>query len=231
MEHGGSDAVERDVHRVFLVDDHEMVREGLRHLIDGRAGCRVVGDAGTHADAIARIPATRPDVVVVDLQLPDADGLTTCRDALALRPDVRVLVLTASADPALVRRAANVGAAGYVVKTVRCGVIIAAVESVANGERVFDVAMADEPSDEVGADPDPAEASLAALSGTERTILHLIVEGHTNHRIARDLGLSEKSVKKQVSSIFASLGVTSRVAAAVIATRYATWVDLSGAGI
>lgn len=221
--------------RVFVVDDHEMVREGLRRLIAAQDGFRVVGDAGTHADALARISATRPDLVVLDLHLPDADGLTTCREIVDRMPNLRVLVLTASSDPERRRATLRAGAAGFVVKSLRRHEIADALKRVASGEFAFgddvdnDLAVVDE-AGEAGerADDDPSNDRVATLTDAERRILRLIVEGFTNHGIAAQLGVSEKSVKKQVSSIFISLGVTSRVGAAVVAARCAQWLELPG---
>jgi two-component system, NarL family, response regulator DevR len=222
-----------DERRVFVVDDHEMVREGLRRLIDAQDGFRVVGDAGTHADALARIRATRPDLVVLDLHLPDADGLDTCREIVARTPHVKVLVLTASSDLERRRATVRAGAAGYVVKALRRQQIVDALRRVATGELAFgadelDDPAADVPGDATGSARSVDEARVAALTTDERTILRLIVDGLTNHAIAAQLGVSEKSVKKQVSSIFTSLGVTSRVGAAVVAARYADWLQLPG---
>lgn len=231
VTHGAAVATAREMRRIFLVDDHEMVLEGLRNLLDGHEGFRVVGEAGTRADALARIPATRPDVVIVDLRLPDGDGLSTCRDILVLRPESRVLVLTASDEPIVARQAADAGAAGCLVKTVGCQRIVDAVERVAAGGTVFDdAALASDTIPGTSGTPDENDR-LSTLSRIQRQILVLLVDGRTNHHIAEQLGLSDKSVKKHVSAIFVALGATSRVTAAVIATRCASWIDISATAI
>lgn len=207
-------------HRIFVVDDHEAVRDGLRTLIDGSDDLRVVGEASCIAEARARIPATRPALVLLDLRLPDGDELTACSGILSLLPDVRVLVLSATDDPESQRHSRHAGASGYVVKSARRNEILGAIRRVLAGELVFDDATAATPPPSTTA-YDHDVALVDALTDVELAILDMIVDGRTNQSIAADLRLSEKTVKKQISAIFVKLGVSTRVGAAVIATRAA----------
>lgn len=207
-------------HRIFVVDDHEAVRDGLRTLIDGSDDLRVVGEASCVAEARARIPATRPALVLLDLRLPDSDEFTACSDILASLSGVRVLVLTATSDPESQRHSRQAGASGYVVKSARRNEILGAIRRVLAGELVFDDPDTTTPPAR-GTEYEPDVALVDGLTDDERTILELIVDGRTNQRIAAELGLSEKTVKKQISAIFAKLGVSTRVGAAVVATRAA----------
>ncbi len=223
MDDPTSKPTDGSVTRVFLVDDHELVREGLRWQLRACPFLRVVGDAGSHADAMARIPATRPDLVVLELQLPDADGLTTCHEILTRMPEVRVVVLTASSDAVLRRGARRAGAADYLVKSLRSKEIVDALRCVATGEATL-AGREGAPPEAIGGRPDEeplegAERLVATLTPMEQRILWLITEGRTNEQIARRLGLSVWTVKRSVSSIIATLGVSSRVGAAVIGGR------------
>lgn len=210
--------------RVFVVDDHEAVREGLRRLVDAAPDLRVVGDAGTCIDALARIPATRPDLVLLDLHLPDASGEEACRRIREGANGAKVLVLTADDDPATARACRSAGAVGLVVKASRRGEILIAVRRAARGDDLFPEARP-AAADEACATVEPLhgptdeQRRVDELSELQRTILVDLSHGRTNQVIAQHLGVSEKAVKKQVTAIFAALGVPGRVGAAVIASR------------
>ena len=206
--------------RIFVVDDHEAVRDGLRTLIDGSADLRMVGEASSCAEALTRIPATRPDVVLLDLRLPDGDGLDTCREIFARLPGTRVLVLTATADDESQHASKQAGASGHVVKSARRNEILSSIRRVLSGELVYDEF---EPAVPTAAPTDGSldDERLRTLTASERIILDLIIDGLTNDGIAAELQLSHKTVKKQVSAVFVKLGVSTRVGAAVVATRAA----------
>ncbi len=200
--------------RVFILDDHEIVRDGLRALLSGAGGIEVVGEAGTVADALARIPPTRPDVAILDVQLPDGSGVEVCRDVRAVHPEVRCLMLTSFSDDEALFDAIVAGAAGYLLKQVRGTDIVDAVRRVADGQSLLDPTLATRVRDRMREPPEEDER-LARLTAQERKILALIAEGLTNRQIAERMFLAEKTVKNYVSNLLSKLGMARRTQAAV----------------
>ncbi len=200
--------------RVFLLDDHEIVRDGVRALLEGADGMEVVGEAGTAAEALARIPPTRPDVAILDVQLPDGSGVEVCRELRSAHPEVRCLMLTSFAHDEALFEAIVAGAAGYLLKQVRGTDIIDAVRSVAAGKSLLDPALTKRVLDRMREPPEEDER-FSRLTGQERKILALIAEGLTNRQIGERMFLAEKTVKNYVSNVLAKLGMQRRTQAAV----------------
>jgi DNA-binding NarL/FixJ family response regulator len=203
---------------VFLLDDHEIVRRGVKDLLEADPGIVVVGEAGTAAAALARIPALRPDVAVLDVRLPDGDGVTVCREIRSKMPSVACLMLTSFSDDEALFDAIMAGAAGYVLKQIRGTDLVGAVRTVAAGESMLDPEAASRVMRRMrdqAARSDP----LAGLTEQERRILELIGEGLTNRQIGERLFLAEKTVKNYVSALFAKLGMERRTQAAAYAAR------------
>ena len=209
---------ESPVVRVFLVDDHEVVRRGVAEVLEEDPGILVTGEAGSVAEALARVPAVRPDVVVVDMRLPDGDGVELCRQLRARVPGARALVLTSFADEEARAAAVRAGAGGYLLKQVRGPALVSAVRTVAAGGSLFeDLGAAAAPRPRRGeADVD---GRLELLTDQERTVLDLIGEGLTNRQIGARMGLAEKTVKNYTSHLLAKLGFERRTQAAILATR------------
>ncbi|MCF6736561.1 response regulator transcription factor [Blastococcus sp. KM273129] len=196
--------------RVFLVDDHEVVRRGVADVLEEDPAVSVVGEAGSCAEALARAPAVRPHVAVLDMRLPDGDGASLCRDLTARLPGLRCLVLTSYADRAARDEAVRAGAAGFVLKQVRGSALVQAVRTVAAGGTL----------PEIGPPPRPRSGDrLAVLTDQERTVLALIGEGLTNRQIGERMGLAEKTVKNYTSHLLAKLGLERRTQAAILATE------------
>ncbi len=204
--------------KVFLLDDHEIVRRGVRDMLEAEPDITVVGEAGTAASALARIPALRPDVAVLDVRLPDGDGVTVCREIRSRMPEVACLMLTSFGDDEALFDAIMAGAAGYVLKQIRGTDLVGAVRTVAAGESMLDPEAA---SRVLARMRDQATRTdpLAGLTPQERKILELIGEGLTNREIGERMFLAEKTVKNYVSALFAKLGVERRTQAAVYASR------------
>ena len=210
--------------RVFLLDDHEVVRRGVHDLLDSEPDITVVGEASSADHALARGPALRPDVAVLDVRLPDGNGIAVCRELRSAMPRLACLMLTSFDDDDALLDAIMAGAAGYVLKQIKGSDLVSAIRTVAGGQSMLDPAttarlmssLRDERT------PDPGEQALSALSPREREILGLIGEGLTNRQIGRRLYLSEKTVKNNVSRLLAKLGVERRIQAAVIATQSAS---------
>ncbi|MCL2534998.1 MAG: response regulator transcription factor [Nocardiaceae bacterium] len=202
---------------VFLVDDHEVVRRGLAELVDADDDMCVVGQAETRSQALARIPALRPDVVLLDVRLPDGSGIDVCRQLRTRMPDLRCLIVTSYRDERAMRDAAAAGAKGYVVKDIRGMQLVEAVREVGAG-RTLPVPDAPPPPPR-RRDPLPED-----LTAQERRLLALLGEGLTNRQIAARMCLAEKTVKNYVSRLLAKLGVERRTQAAVLAAR----LQLSG---
>jgi two-component system, NarL family, response regulator DevR len=204
--------------RVFLLDDHEIVRRGVRDLLEAEPDITVVGEAGTAASALARVPALCPDVAILDVRLPDGDGVTVCREIRSRMPEVACLMLTSFGDDEALFDAIMAGAAGYVLKQIRALDLVGAVRTVASGASMLDPEAAAKVMRRMrdqAARTDP----LAELTGQERRILELIGEGLTNRQIGDRMFLAEKTVKNYVSALFAKLGLERRTQAAVYATR------------
>ncbi|MEU6347369.1 response regulator transcription factor [Streptomyces sp. NPDC046977] len=210
--------------RVFLVDDHEVVRRGLHDLIDAETDMEVVGEAGSVDHAVARGPALRPHVAILDVRLPDGDGITVCRELRSVMPGLACLMLTSFDDDDALLDAIMAGAAGYVLKQIKGSDLLAAVRTVASGQSMLDPATTARLMESLRAHDEPAPApqddALAALSPREREILDLVGEGLTNREIAQRLFVSEKTVKNHISRLLGKLGVERRIQAAVLATQH-----------
>ncbi|WP_402468734.1 response regulator [Isoptericola aurantiacus] len=204
--------------RVFLVDDHEVVRRGVADLLGAEPDLEVVGEAGSAAEALARIPALRPDVAVLDVRLPDGDGVTLCRELIS-STGVTCLMLTSFDDDEALFDAILAGAAGYVLKQVRGNDLVAAIRTVAAGGSTLDPRATRLVMERMRAQDHPEADPLAELTTQERKVLALIGQGLTNRQIGTELYLAEKTVKNYVSSVLAKLGLERRVQAAVLATR------------
>jgi two-component system, NarL family, response regulator DevR len=200
--------------RVFLVDDHEVVRRGVAEVLEDDVGITVVGEAGSVAEALARVPAVRPDVVVIDMRLPDGDGAELCARLRAREASLRCLVLTSYSDDAAVAAAVRSGASGYLLKQVRGSALVSAVRTVAGGGTLFQAEIRGEPPPRRG-----GADRLAMLTEQERTVLRLIGEGLTNRQIGDRMGLAEKTVKNYTSHLLAKLGLERRTQAAILATE------------
>ncbi|MGW1200664.1 response regulator [Streptomyces sp. NPDC002536] len=220
MEQSRTFSQERPI-RVFLLDDHEVVRRGIQDLLDGEADISVVGDAGTIEQALTRGPALRPDVAVLDVRLPDGDGISVCRELRSRMPELACLMLTSFDDDDALMDAVMAGAAGYVLKQIKGADLVAAIRTVASGQSMLDPATTARLMSSLrGEDDGPAEDErLAGLSPRERDILGLIGQGLTNRQIGQQLFLSEKTVKNHISRLLAKLGVERRIQAAVIASE------------
>ncbi|WP_328584426.1 response regulator transcription factor [Streptomyces sp. NBC_00370] len=211
----------QDPIRVFLLDDHEVVRRGVRDLLGAEPGIEVVGEAGSREQALARGPALRPDVAVLDVRLPDGNGITVCRELRSLVPELVCLMLTSFDDDDALLDAIMAGAAGYVLKEIRGSDLVTAVRTVASGRSMLDPATTARLMSSIRGEAGPAQsefAVLAELTPREREILGLIGEGLTNAQIGKQLYLSAKTVKNNVSRLLAKLGVERRIQAAVLAT-------------
>jgi two-component system response regulator DevR len=206
---------------VFLLDDHEIVRRGIADLLQVESDIRVVGEAGTAAEALRRIPAARPDVALLDARLPDGSGIDVCRDIRSARPEVRCLILTSYDDDDALFAAVMAGAAGYLLKEIRGTSLVEAVRQVAAGKSLLDPAVTGRllarlrDGDQKSAD----DATLTSLSQRERDVLALITDGLTNKEIGERLFLSEKTVKNYVSGLLAKLGMQRRTQAAVYGAK------------
>jgi DNA-binding NarL/FixJ family response regulator len=203
---------------VFLLDDHELVREGVRQLLEADGSIEVVGEAGTCADAVARIRATRPQVAVLDVQLPDGNGVEVCRDVRSLDPDLACLMLTSFSDEEALFQSVLAGAAGYVLKQSRGNALVSAVHRAAQGETLIAPEVTGQLLDRLR-NPANVDPRLASLTELERTILDLVAEGLTNRQIAARVNRAEKTEKNYMSSILMKLGMTRRTEAAVFAVR------------
>jgi two-component system response regulator DevR len=208
-----------DVIRVFLLDDHEIVRRGLADLLETEADLIVVGEAGTAAEALNRIPAARPDVAVLDARLPDGSGIDVCRDIRSSMPDVRCLILTSYDDNDAVFAAVMAGASGYLLKEIRGSSLVDAIRQVAAGRSLLDPSVTERLLTRLR-DGEPEDKKLASLSEREREILGLITEGLTNRQIRERLFLAEKTVKNYVSGLLAKLGMERRTQAAVFGAEH-----------
>ena len=201
---------------VFLLDDHEVVRRGLRELLESEADIHVVGEAGTAAEALSRIPPTRPDVAVLDVRLPDGDGVEVCREVRSRHPEVRCLILTSFSDDEALFQAIMAGAAGYLLKQIKGTDLVDAVRRVGDGQSLLDPAVTARVLERLRVGPETDER-LVRLTDQERRILDLIAEGLTNRQIATQVHLSEKTVKNYVSNLLTKLGMQRRTQAAVYA--------------
>jgi two-component system response regulator DevR len=206
--------------RVFLLDDHEVVRRGVRDLLEASGEVQVVGEAGTAEEARLRVPAVRPEVAVLDVRLPDGSGIEVCRDLRAADPDLKCLMLTSFDDDEALFDSIMAGAAGYVLKEVRGGDLVESVLRVAKGESLLDPKATARVIERLR-NPPPEDEKLASLSPQEQKILGYLAEGMTNRQIAEQMYLAEKTIKNYVSNLLLKLGMHRRTEAAVYAARMA----------
>lgn len=204
--------------RVFLLDDHEVVRRGLRDLLQSEGDIEIVGESGSAQEAIARIPALRPDVAVLDGRLPDGSGIDVCRQVRSVDPRIKALILTSYDDDEALFAAILAGADGYVLKQIGGNDLIDGVRRVAAGQSLLDPTLTARVLERVRKGPAGHE-ELAGLTEQERKVLALIAEGLTNRQIGERLFLAEKTVKNYVSSILSKLGLERRTQAAVLASK------------
>ena len=204
--------------RIFLLDDHELVRRGLRDLLETEEDLEVTGEASTAEEALRRVPAARPHVAVLDVRLPDGSGVEVCREIRSAHPEVRCLMLTSFADDEALFDAIMAGASGYVLKQVRGNELVEDIRRVAAGQSLLDPAVTARVLDRLRRGPEEDE-QVASLTEQEQHILELLAEGLTNRQIAERMYLAEKTVKNYVSNLLAKLGMERRTQAAVYATR------------
>jgi len=204
--------------RVFLLDDHEIVRRGLRELLEAEDDLEVCGEASTAEEALARVPATKPAVAVLDVRLPDGSGVEVCRDLKSADPELQCLMLTSFADDEALFSAVMAGASGYVLKQIRGSDLVDAIRRVATGQSLIDPALTKRLMDRMR-QPQEGDKRLAQLTAQERRILDLVAEGMTNRQIAAELYLAEKTVKNYVSNVLMKLGFARRTEAAVYVAR------------
>ena len=204
--------------RVFLLDDHEIVRRGLRELLEGTGTMTVVGEAGTAEEAYGRIPATTPDVAVLDVRLPDGDGVEVCREIRSRHPEVHCLMLTSFSDDEALFNAIMAGASGYVLKQIKSDDLVDAVTKVAAGQSLLDPQLTAKVLDRLR-NGDEQDERLKHLTDQERRILGYLADGLTNRQIADEMFLAEKTVKNYVSNLLSKMGMNRRTEAAVYAAR------------
>ncbi len=202
--------------RVFLLDDHEIVRRGVAQLVDAEPDMMVVGEAGSADRALAEIRGCNPDVAVLDVRLGDGNGIEVCRDIRAAHPELPCLMLTSFADDRALLDAALAGAAGYVLKEIRSNELITSIRSVANGAQLLDNAEVRMRMQHLR---ETEEGRLIELTPQERRIFDLIGDGMSNKQIAEEMYLAEKTVKNYISNMFAKLGITRRTQAAAMSAR------------
>lgn len=205
---------------VFLVDDHEVVRRGVRDVLERDGDIAVVGEAGTVAEAIEAVPATGPDVAVLDVQLPDGTGIELCRDLRSAVPELACLMLTSFPDDDALLDAVVAGAAGYVLKQVRGSDLVDAVRRVAGGRSLLDPVLRERASQRIRRGPEEDDR-LKHLTPQELRILDLLADGRTNRQIAEEMFLAEKTIKNYVSNLLSKMGMARRTEAAVYAARLA----------
>jgi len=210
--------------RVFLVDDHEIVRRGIANIIDAERDLEVVGEASTVQQALGRVAATLPDLVVLDVRLPDGNGIDLCRSILSAHPDMRCIMLTAYDDDQASYAAVLAGASGYVLKDIRGQKLIESIRAVAAGRTLITRAITDKVVDALTAQAQAPTSSASVpdapdLTLRERQVLGLIADGLTNRQIGERLDLAEKTVKNYVSGLLAKLGMERRTQAAVYGAR------------
>jgi two-component system response regulator DevR len=205
--------------RVYLLDDHEVVRRGLIALLESAGDIEVIGESGLAQEATRRIPALQPDVAILDARLPDGSGIDVCRDVRSADPSIKALILTSYQDDEALFSAIMAGAAGYVLKQIKGNDLVDSVRRVAAGQSLLDPLVTAQVLERIrhGAGNEPEE--LSGLTAQERRILELIAQGLTNRQIGEQLFLAEKTIKNYVSSLLAKLGVERRTQAAILAHR------------
>lgn len=204
--------------KVFLLDDHEVVRRGVKDLINQEDDLTVVGEAGSVAEAIAAVAASRPDVAVLDVQLEDGTGIEVCRDIRSAYPEVRCMMLTSFSDDEALLDSIVAGAAGYVLKQIRGNELVTSIRRVAAGQMLHDATTRERAIERLRRAPDE-DHRLASLTPQERKILVLLTEGLTNRQIGERMSLAEKTVKNYITNLLAKLGMKRRTEAAVYAAR------------
>lgn len=210
--------------RIFLLDDHEVVRRGIRDLLESEDDLEVVGEASLAAEALERIPSLRPDVAVLDARLPDGSGIEVCREVRAADPSIAVVILTSYDDDEALFSAIMAGAAGYALKQIRGNDLVDAVRRVAGGQSLLDPAVTQRVLERIRTQTD--SGPLASLTTQERKVLQLIGKGLTNREIAGEMFLAEKTVKNYVSQLLAKLGMQRRTQIAVLAAQQTDLTDL-----
>jgi two-component system response regulator DevR len=204
--------------RIFLLDDHEIVRRGIAELIGLQSDLEVVGEAGTAEEALIRITASQPDVAVLDVRLPDGSGVEVCREIRSLFPNIHVLMLTSYSDDEALFNAIMAGASGYVLKEIRGTDLINAIRQVASGKSLLDPSVTERVLERLR-NGNKESNELSGLTGQEKTILNLIGEGMTNRQIGEQMHLAEKTIKNYVSGLLAKLGMERRTQAAAYVAR------------
>jgi two-component system response regulator DevR len=204
--------------RVFLLDDHEVVRAGLRSLLEETDDIVVVGEAGTVADALLRIPPTHPNVAMLDVRLPDGSGVEVCREIRSSSPEIACVMLTSYADDEALFSAIMAGAAGYVLKQIGSGDLVADIRRAGSGQSLLDPVLTEQVLTRLREGP-KLDSRLASLTPQERRILDLIADGYTNRQIAEAMYLAEKTVKNYVSNLLSKMGMERRTQAASYAAR------------
>ena len=221
MTDGTAGTPEKAPVTVFLLDDHEVVRRGVHDLLEAEPDLTVVGQAATAEQALVRIPALRPQVAVLDVRLPDGDGVSVCRELRSRMPELACLMLTSFDDEEALLDAIMAGASGYVLKQISGTDLVSAVRTVASGQSMLDAGATTRLMARLrgGNEPEAPTSGLPDLTDREREILMLVGEGLTNKEIGKRLYLAEKTVKNGISRLLSKLGVERRVQAAVIATQ------------
>ena len=206
--------------RVFLLDDHEIVRRGVRELLETELDIVVVGEAGTADEARRRIPTANADVAILDVQLPDGSGVEVCRDMRSEQPSLACIMLTSFSDDEALFEAIMAGASGYVLKQVTGSNLVDAIRRVSAGHSLFDPNVTKRVIERIRRGPDEDER-LKGITAQERRILNLLADGLTNRQIAAEMFLAEKTVKNYVSNLLSKMGMSRRTEAAVYAARLA----------
>lgn len=204
--------------KVFVVDDHELVRKGLIDLIDAESDLTVIGSAGTVAEAIEYFKTVDADVAVLDVRLPDGNGIELCRELISLKPELKVLMLTSFQDDEALLGAVLGGAAGYLIKDIKNLELLASIRKVASGESFLDTKLISSVTNRLRENKNPA-SEIYELTDQEQRVLEFIGEGMTNKEIAKNMFLAEKTVKNYVSSLLRKLGLERRTQAAAMAVR------------
>jgi DNA-binding NarL/FixJ family response regulator len=212
-----SDVVDRPI-SAFVLDDHEVVRRGVADVLESDPGIRVIGEAKNAAEALARVPALRPDVAVLDVRLPDGDGVSVCRELRSRLPELKVIMLTSYSDDEALFDAIMAGASGYLLKQILGQDLVSGVRTVAAGGSLLDPTATTAVLERMRRAAQP-EGPVGTLSDQERTVLGLIGEGLTNRQIGERMFLAEKTVKNYVSHLLAKLGLERRTQVAVLATE------------
>jgi len=204
--------------RIFLVDDHELIRRGLRAFLESEPDMEVVDEAATARDAVGKVPIVKPDLVVLDIRLPDGNGVEVCRELRARCPETKVIMLTSFADDTALMDSIMAGASGYILKATKQDELLAALRKVAAGQSLIDPAITASVFRRLRRQAESSDA-LEALTAQERRILDLIAEGLTNREIAGRIHLAERTVKNYVSHILAKLGMKHRTQVALYASK------------